>query len=131
MLLLACLLVPLPGLAQDGGGGGLSAAQKQRITHAIDTLGSPAERRMAAAWRPAKQVAEVLCRPLALRTLRQRDPGVDKVFLGLGGKDDLLLTGNRLLAGRGQARHADGWKTFAFSCELDPATGEATRFTTR
>jgi hypothetical protein len=66
-----------------------------------------------------------------LRTLRRRDPGVDKVFLGLGEKGDLVLTGDRLLTGRGQARHADGWKTFAFSCGLDPATGEATRFATR
>lgn len=131
MLLLACLLLPWPGLAQDAGGNALSAAQKQRIAHAIDALGSPAERRMAAAWDPAKQVAEVLCRPLALRTLRRRDPGVDKVFLGLGEKGDLVLTGDRLLTGRGQARHADGWKTFAFSCGLDPATGEATRFATR
>jgi len=128
-LLVAGGLVSLAVAAQAAGDATLSAAQRQRIAQAIGALKSPVERRMAFAWSPAKQVAEVLCRPLARRLLHRRDSSIDKVFLGLGDPGDLVLAGNRLLAGRGQARHAGGWTTFVFTCELDPASGKAVRFT--
>lgn len=120
----AAASAPVP----PGHGVSLSPAQRQRVVQAIAGLGSPAERRVAEAWSPAKQAAEVLCRPLALQVLRARAPAVDKVFLGLGGGHDLNLRSDRLLTGQGQARHGNDWETFAFACELDPASGRAVRF---
>jgi hypothetical protein len=106
----------------------LSSAQQQRIAHAVQSLKSPAERRLAMRWSDAKQVAEWLCRPAAYRQLQKAHPGVERVFLGLGGKHDLRLIGNRELTGVGEARTADGWKTFSFTCELDPQSGNVVKF---
>lgn len=107
----------------------LSRAQQQRIAHAVQSLKSPAERRLAMRWSDAKQVAEWLCRPAAYRELQKAYPGTERVFLGLGGKHDLRLVGNRELTGVGEARTADGWKTFSFTCELDPRSGNVVQFT--
>ena len=106
----------------------LSKAQKQRLAKAIKVLNDPGERRMAQQWSTAKQVAEWLCRPVALRTLHEQHPDIDQVFLGTGDKDDLDLVSNRLLRGKGEARSGSEWKTFTFTCELDPHHGDVSNF---
>jgi len=109
----------------------LSKAQKERLAEAVQVLKNPGERRMAQQWSTAKQVAEWLCRPIALRTLHKQHPDIDRVFLGMGNKDDLDLVSNRLLRGKGEARSGGEWKTFTFTCELDPHRGDVSNFAER
>src|SRR5262249_20661733 len=74
--------------------------------------------------------AEFICRPLAMRVLKRRFKGADRVFLGTDDPSTLHLLGNRRLSGSGQVRMGSDWQTFTFSCNLDPRTGEAVSFET-
>lgn len=103
----------------------LSAAQQQHIAKAIAALKYPQERALAKAWSPAKQAAEILCKPEALRVLKKKDPSIDRVFLGDNTPGSLHLVSDRLLEGKGMARNTSGWNDMAFTCTLDPATGTA------
>lgn len=103
----------------------LSSAQQQRIAKSIASLKYPQERALANAWSPAKKVAEILCKPEALRALRRKDPSIDRVFLGDNTPGSLDLVSNRVLKGKGMARNASGWSDMSFSCRLDPTTGKA------
>ncbi|ECL1759209.1 hypothetical protein FPN25_17100 [Salmonella enterica] len=82
-----------------------------------------------AEWTEAHKVAEFLCRPVALNTLRKTYPEVDKVFLGDGKNGGLTLLSSSQLTGTGQYR-AGGihWVPFSFRCMLSPSTGAVTGF---
>ncbi|EDF5515928.1 hypothetical protein RBC57_004601 [Salmonella enterica] len=84
---------------------------------------------LRAEWTEAHQVAEFLCRPVALKTLRKKIPVVDKVFLGDGKNGGLILHSPSRLIGIGQYRAGGiNWVSFSFKCELSPSTGEVTGF---
>ena len=107
---------------------GLSATQNVVVNRKIATLKSPADRHVAEGWSNAKKVAELLCRPAALSSLRRQTPGVDRVFLGTDDPHTLNLESNRRLTGSGEFRTDKGWQNFTFACELDPETGRVTSF---
>ncbi|EAO4206420.1 hypothetical protein M8Q70_003545 [Salmonella enterica] len=80
-------------------------------------------------WSDARKVAEFICRPSALETLRKGPPKADKVFLGDGHNGGLTLHSSIRLTGTGQYRsHGTEWEKFNFTCELSPLTGEVTDF---
>jgi hypothetical protein len=106
----------------------LSPAETAAIRRQIATLRSSAEREMANGWSNSKKVAEMLCRPAAMSTLKRQIPGTDRVFLGTGDPKTLTLESNAKLTGTGSARNPKGWQDFTFTCELDPATAKATSF---
>lgn len=120
-----------PSLAAAAEAEALSPAQQQAIKRSIAGLRGEADRHIANEWSDAKKVAEVMCRPLALKQLRHDDRSIDRVFLGDDNAASLSLHGNTRLEGRGQARAGNSWKTFTFSCELDPRSGRAKAFTPR
>ncbi|EAB7505583.1 hypothetical protein DQK33_19750 [Salmonella enterica subsp. enterica serovar Adamstua] len=85
-----------------------------------------------AEWTEAHKVAEFLCRPVALNTLRKTHPEVDKVFLGDGKNGGLTLLSSSLLTGTGQYRAGGiNWVPFSFQCALSPSVGTVTGFTYR
>ena len=88
----------------------LSKAESVIITRRIAILNTPGERRMAKEWPDAKKVAEILCRPAALRTLQHQAAGVDKVFLGTDDPTTLTLESDQRLMGIGQYRTPKGWQ---------------------
>lgn len=106
----------------------LSAAQTKVVEEQIATLKYPEGRQLASEWSNAKKVAEVICHPLAVKTLEKQVPGTDRVFLGTDDPSTLTLHSDRLLAGSGSLRDGDDWKDFRFDCQLDPDTGKATAF---
>lgn len=82
-----------------------------------------------AEWTEAHKVAEFLCRPVALNTLRKKSPEVDKVFLGDGKNGGLTLLSSSQLTGTGQYRAGGiNWVPFSFRCTLSPSTGAVTGF---
>lgn len=107
----------------------LSPAEASVIAGEIAKLKYPQERSLAAQWSDAKKVAEFICRPLATAVLK-RDSNADRVFLGTDDPDTLHLLSDRELRGSGQYRSGDDWRTFTFSCALDPRNGTATAFRT-
>ncbi len=107
---------------------GLSKAESAIVARQIATLKSPGERHMAQGWSNAKKVAEMICRPAALRSLQHQAAGVDKVFLGTDDPKTLILESNQRLTGTGQYRTPQGWKDISFVCTLDPATGTVSSF---
>jgi hypothetical protein len=109
----------------------LSAAQSTVVNRKIAALKSPADRHVAQGWSHAKKVAELLCRPAALPVLRKQAADVDRVFLGTDAANSLNLESNRRLTGTGQFRNPEGWRDFAFTCELDPTTGRVISFEPR
>lgn len=109
----------------------LSTAQNTVITRQIAQLKYPQERALASSWGDAKKVAEFICRPLALTVLKQRFKGADRVFLGDDKPLSLQLAGDHQLTGYGQVRIPTGWRTFDFSCALDPKSGKALGFEPR
>lgn len=106
----------------------LSAAQARVVEEQIAGFKSAEGRQLASKWSNAKKVAEIMCQPLALETLRNRVPGTDRVFLGTEDQGTLTLSSNRLLSGRGELRLGNDWREFLFDCHLDPDTGKATAF---
>ena len=106
----------------------LSKAESVIITRRIAILNTPGERRMAKEWPDAKKVAEILCRPAALRTLQHQAAGVDKVFLGTDDPTTLTLESDQRLMGIGQYRTPKGWQDISFICMLNPATGKVISF---
>jgi hypothetical protein len=108
----------------------LSSAQVTVVARQIAKLKYPQERSLASRWSDAKKAAEFICRPLAMRVLKRRLKGADRVFLGTDDPDTLHLPGNRRLSGSGQVRIGSDWQTFTFSCTLDPRTGKAVSFAT-
>ncbi|EBV5086477.1 hypothetical protein DO659_24815 [Salmonella enterica subsp. enterica serovar Minnesota] len=85
-----------------------------------------------AEWTEAHKVAEFLCRPVALNTLRKTHPEVDKVFLGDGKNGGLMLHSSSQLNGTGQFRtNGINWVPFSFQCALSPSVGTVTGFTYR
>ncbi|EAQ8164021.1 hypothetical protein ABXZ70_004538 [Salmonella enterica] len=82
-----------------------------------------------AEWTEAHKVAEFLCRPVALKMIRNTLPDVDKVFLGDGKNGGLTLNSPSRLTGTGQYRTGGvNWVPFEFSCQLSPSTGAVTGF---
>jgi hypothetical protein len=106
----------------------LSAAEQAIVAKQISTLRSPAERQMAPGWSSAKKVAEFICRPAALATLKKQAKGVDRVFLGSDVRESLTLESNKRLTGTGQFRSGQSWTDFTFTCDLNPDTGKVTAF---
>ncbi|MER9576547.1 hypothetical protein NKJ09_18895 [Mesorhizobium sp. M0189] len=106
----------------------LSPAQASVVTAEIAKLKYPEERALAKGWTDAKKVAEFICRPAAMKALKHRIKGVDRVFLGTDDPSTLQLVSNRRLTGSGQARTGDDWQAFSFSCGLNPQTGKAISF---
>lgn len=109
----------------------LSAAQMTVVAKQIGQLKYPQERALASAWSDAKKVAEFICRPLAMNILKRRFKGADRVFLGDDKVQSLQLAGDHQLTGYGQVRIPTGWRTFDFSCALDPRSGKALGFEPR
>ncbi len=108
----------------------LSPAQRKLVAQSIDKLKLVQERQMATQWSDAKKVAEFICRPAALKSLRLRLKGVDRVFLGSDDPKSLSLAGNTALTGMGHARMGGGWREFRFNCEMNPTTAQVKRFDT-
>lgn len=106
----------------------LSPRQQQAIRNAFSGLHTKAERVMAMQMSDARKVAETMCRPLALEYFRECYETADRVFLGTGKDDSLILHGNSRLTGTGQVREGFNWHYFTFDCQLNPATGYATSF---
>ncbi|HEX2759774.1 MAG TPA: hypothetical protein VHM27_04635 [Rhizomicrobium sp.] len=124
----ACIwLMPVSAMAADA----LSPAQMAVVTRQIVQLKYPPERALASAWSDAKKVAEFICRPLAMTVLKQRFKGADRVFLGDDKPQSLQLAGDHQLTGYGQVRIPTGWRTFDFSCALDPKSGKVLGFEPR
>lgn len=86
---------------------------------------------MAQNWTNAKKVAEFICRPAALTSLKKQIIGADRVFLGSDAADSLTLLNNGQLIGSGQVRALQGWQYFTFTCDINPDTGMITRFQTK
>lgn len=114
--------------AQSGGSPRLSPAQAVYVAQQIATLRSPQERALASDWSDAKKAAELICRPLALETLKREQAAVDRVFLGTDDPSTLRLVSERRLEGEGQMRLGSAWRQFNFVCGLNPDTGKATTF---
>lgn len=108
----------------------LSPVQASAIAGEIAKLKYPQERSLASQWSDAKKVAEFICRPLATAVLK-RESNADRVFLGTDDPHTLHLLSDRELQGSGQYRSGDDWRTFTFSCALDPRNGTATAFKTK
>lgn len=107
----------------------LSAAQQKAVQSALQTIKPAGGRAIAEQWSDAKKVAEILCRPAALKAFRKTDKKTDRVFLGTDDPATLSLESNEQLTGIGQVRsHGTQWKDFSFICRLDPATGKVERF---
>jgi len=121
-----CLVLGQSALAT--GASDLSAAQASVVARQIARLKSAPERTMASSWPAAKQVAEFICRPLAMSTLKRRFRGADRVFLGTDDPATLSLVNNSRLDGSGQVRTGNSWQTFRFSCALNPRSGRAVSF---
>ena len=107
----------------------LSPAQKAVVEKVISRLKSPEERNLASGWSNAKKVAEFICRPAALPSLRRQAPGADKVFLGTDDPTTLTLVSKRSLTGVGQVRSGAAWRDFTFTCALTPSSGKVAGFT--
>lgn len=122
------MISPLTAQSATPGEPALSAAQTKAVSKAIAKLGRPEERALAASMSNAKKVAEVICRPAALRTLKRQIPGADRVFLGTNDPATLTLVSNKSLVGTGQVRSGANWTEFSFACQLDPRTGKARSF---
>ena len=129
----AMLLVISPLTAQSATPGepALSAAQSKAVAKSIAALKRPEERQLASGWSNAKKVAEIICRPAALRTLKKQIPGADRVFLGTNDPATLTLVSNKSLVGTGQVRSGANWTEFSFACQLDPRSGKARSFTAK
>jgi hypothetical protein len=107
----------------------LSPAQASFLANEIAKLKLPEERALAKDWTDAKKVAEFICRPAAMKTVRKRFKGADRAFLGTDDPKTLQLVSNRLLTGSGQARTGGtNWQIFSFSCVLNPKGGKAVSF---
>lgn len=127
-LTLALITIPFTAansLAQETS---LSNAQNRIVNNGIDSLKGAADRQLAQSWTNAKKVAEFICRPVALPTLKAHLPGVDRVFLGMAQDNSLTLNANDELSGIGTARGAKGWRDFTFKCMIAPETGRVTHF---
>ncbi|WP_374532970.1 hypothetical protein [Phenylobacterium sp.] len=107
----------------------LSPAQKAVVEKVISRLKTPEERNLASGWSNAKKVAEFICRPAALPSLRRQAPGADKVFLGADDPTTLTLVSKRSLIGVGQVRSGATWRDFTFTCALTPSSGKVAGFT--
>jgi hypothetical protein len=127
--LAACLWL-MPALAKADAPQ-LSPAQRAAVARQIAQLKYPQERALASSWSDAKKAAEFLCRPLAITVLKQRWKDADRVFLGDGSAQSLHLAHDRQLTGQGQVRMGTGWRTFDFTCALDPGSGKAAGFEPR
>lgn len=106
----------------------LSKAEAANVDRQIMILRNPGERRMAAGWSDAKKMAEMICRPAALRILQKQNKGVDRVFLGTDDPTSLTLESNAHLTGTGEYRTPQGWQNISFVCEVNPATAKVTSF---
>jgi hypothetical protein len=106
----------------------LSKAEAANVDRQIMILRNPGEWRMAAGWSDAKKVAEMICRPAALRVLQKQNKAVDRVFLGTDDPTSLTLESNARLTGTGEYRTPQGWQNISFVCEVKPATANVTRF---
>jgi hypothetical protein len=84
----------------------LSAAEKKVIAQQIAALKASSDRHVAEDWSNAKKMAEVICRPAALRTLKKQDTSIDRVFLGTSDPKTLTLESNQKLTGIGTIPHA-------------------------
>ncbi|HEY9235265.1 MAG TPA: hypothetical protein VIP08_09550, partial [Phenylobacterium sp.] len=107
----------------------LSPAQNAKISQAIAALKRPEERSLASGWSNAKKVAEVICRPAALPSLRRQIPEADRVFLGTSDPATLTLVSARSLTGSGSVRSGEKWRDFTFTCALTPSSGKVAGFT--
>src|SRR5665213_3346125 len=102
----------------------LSKAEYSIVARQIATLKSPGERRMAAGWSDAKKMAEMICRPAALRALQKQNRAVDRVFLGTEDPTTLTLESSARLTGTGEYRTPQGWQNISFICEVNPVTAK-------
>ena len=124
----ALWLAVLPSAAS--GAVHLSSAQVTVVARQIAKLRYPQERSVASRWSDAKKAAEFICRPLAMKMLKQHFKDADRVFLGTDEPRTLRLLSNSRLSGTGQVRTGYNWQTFTFSCAMDPRTGKAVSFET-
>ncbi|EAS6426715.1 hypothetical protein EAW94_21875 [Salmonella enterica] len=118
------------GMATDKPGIGetLSDSQVARLEEEIGALPDDGVREVVRRWPPARQVAELICRPVALPELvRRRYTGESPLFFELG-PDQLKLENGQKLTGRGQLRGNGRWYPFHFECDLDTRTGGVAGF---
>ncbi|MET3525910.1 hypothetical protein [Phenylobacterium koreense] len=126
LLMSAAATAPAPPPAAEPA---LSPAQNAKISQAIAALKRPEERSLASGWSNAKKVAEVICRPAALPSLRRQIPEADRVFLGTSDPATLTLVSARSLTGSGSVRSGEKWRDFTFTCALTPSSGKVAGFT--
>lgn len=126
LLMSAAATAPAPPAATEPA---LSPAQNTKVSQAIAALKTPEERHLASGWSNAKKVAEVICRPAALPSLRRQVPDADRVFLGTEDPSTLTLVSTRSLTGSGTVRAGAKWRDFTFTCALTPSSGKVAGFT--
>ena len=130
-IILGFFAVILPGGMPDTPGIGetLSDSQVARLEEEIEALPDDGVREVVRRWRPARQVAELFCRPVALPELvRLRYTSEAPLFFELGPDDQLKLENGQKLTGRGQLRGDGRWHPFRFECDLDTRTGGVAGF---
>ena len=130
-IILGFFAVILPGGMPDTPGIGetLSDSQVARLEEEIEALPDDGVREVVRRWRPARQVAELFCRPVALPELvRLRYTREAPLFFELGPDDQLKLENGQKLTGRGQLRGDGRWHPFRFECDLDTRTGGVAGF---
>lgn len=107
----------------------LLPAQKTYLNRQItQSLHDKEEQQMVFEWDEAEQVAEFICRPIALAVIQKTAPLADKVFLGDAKKESLTLKSAHELVGTGQYRTGFEWTTFKFTCKINEKTGKAGDF---
>lgn len=80
-------------------------------------------------WTEAHQIAEFLCRPIAMAVIKKQEPLVETVFLSDGAQNGLILHSPIRLTGSGRYRISGSeWIPFYFRCDLSSITGRVTRF---
>jgi hypothetical protein len=120
-----------PPPAAEGEGQLLSAAQRAVLRQILLALPDNGIRADILGWSPARQVAELLCRPEGLAALSRLDGygEADGLILLSGPGSVPVLEGNRRLTGQGRIHVPDsGWHAFRYTCGLDPDAGAVAGF---
>ncbi|EDJ9072692.1 TPA: DUF930 domain-containing protein [Salmonella enterica] len=120
------------GLGKNFSGGGFDPGQRNVLESVINKQVKNDNDRLFVrnSWSEARQVAEFLCRPAALKEIRKHYPDAEKVFLGSGHNSGLTLHSSTRLTGKGQyiRRGSTEWHAFNFECLTDVDKGRVKRF---
>jgi hypothetical protein len=120
-----------PPPAAEGEGQPLSAPQRAVLQQILRGLPDNGIRADILGWSPARQVAELICRPEGLAALSRLDGyrEADGLILLSGPGNVPVLEGNRRLIGQGRVHvPGSGWHAFRYTCGLDPDAGAVVGF---